>query len=115
MAWKNVTATRWPSRKPSRTAWFLTLSWDRVPTDWAGSCVITVGGVWFTTAGALMVMGSYLAMLPEENIGVVILSNLDEGNSPVPVTYEVFDRLLSVAPAPLEQALPESRRQGKSG
>lgn len=49
-------------------------------------------------SGGIDGYGSYLAMLPEEKIGVVILSNLDEGNCPVPVTYEIFDRLLGIEP-----------------
>jgi CubicO group peptidase (beta-lactamase class C family) len=49
-------------------------------------------------SGGIDGYGSYLAMLPEEKIGVIILSNLDEGNSPVPVTYEIFDRLLGINP-----------------
>lgn len=49
-------------------------------------------------SGGIDGYGSYLAMLPEENIAVIILSNLDEGNSPVPVTYDIFDRLLGIEP-----------------
>jgi len=49
-------------------------------------------------SGVIDGYGSFLAMLPEEKIGVVILSNLDEGNSPVPVTFEIFDRLMGIDP-----------------
>jgi CubicO group peptidase (beta-lactamase class C family) len=49
-------------------------------------------------SGGIDGYGSFLAMLPEENIGVIILSNLDEGNSPVPVTFEIFDRLMGIEP-----------------
>ena len=49
-------------------------------------------------SGGIDGYGSYLAMLPKEKIGVIILSNLDEGNAPVPVTYDIFDRLLDIEP-----------------
>jgi CubicO group peptidase (beta-lactamase class C family) len=49
-------------------------------------------------SGGIDGYGSFLSFLPEENIGVVILSNLDEGNSPVPVTFEIYDRLLGFDP-----------------
>ena len=54
-------------------------------------------------SGGIDGYGSFLSFVPEENMGVVILSNLDEGNSPVPVTFEIYDRLLGIASTPWSQ------------
>ena len=54
-------------------------------------------------SGGIDGYGSFLSFLPEEHIGVVILSNLDEGNSPVPVTFEIYDRLLGIDSTPWSQ------------
>jgi CubicO group peptidase (beta-lactamase class C family) len=51
-------------------------------------------------SGGIDGFGSYLSFLPDEGLGVVILSNLDETNCPVPVTYEIYDRLLGLEPRP---------------
>ena len=41
-----------------------------------------------------------LAFLPNEQIGVVVLTNLDESALPSVIAYNVFDRLLGAAPLP---------------
>jgi len=43
---------------------------------------------------------SLLAMLPEDKIGVVVLSNLDDNRALEPIAYSAFDRLLGLSPEP---------------
>lgn len=51
-------------------------------------------------SGGIDGYGSFLSFLPQENLGVVILSNLDETNCPVPVTLHIYDLLLGLDPLP---------------
>ncbi len=48
-------------------------------------------------SGALNGMFSYLGMLPEENLGVVVLTNLDQHAATNALVYHIFDLYLSVA------------------
>jgi len=43
---------------------------------------------------------SLLSMLPEDKIGVVILSNLSDNRALEPIAYSAFDRLLGLSPDP---------------
>ena len=54
-------------------------------------------------SGGIDGYGSLLSFLPDEDMGVIILSNLDETNCPVPVTFNIIDRLLGLEPLPWSQ------------
>jgi len=43
---------------------------------------------------------SLLTMLPEDKVGVVILSNVDHGTGLEPIAYSIFDRLLGLSNEP---------------
>ena len=61
--------------------------------------------------GAIDGFVAQLMFLPQEKLGVVVLSN--RGGQPVPtiLTYNLFDRLLGVEPAPWSQRLLEDQKR----
>lgn len=48
--------------------------------------------------GNLQGFTSYVSFLPEQKLGIVVLSQVDQSRLPVALTYEIYDRLLDLAP-----------------
>jgi len=49
-------------------------------------------------AGNLQGFTSLVSFLPEQKLGIVILSQVDQSRQPAVLTYEIYDRLLGLAP-----------------
>ena len=48
--------------------------------------------------GNLQGFTSFVSFLPEQKLGIVVLSQVDQSRLPVALTYEIYDRLLDLAP-----------------
>lgn len=64
--------------------------------------------------GGIDGFSSLVALLPARKIGVLVLTNL--GGTPLPsiLTYQVFDRLLGLAPAPWDERMRAERTEFKA-
>jgi len=96
---KPATDAHWPDRNASGGA--LQIGGSR-PTIYAmGWVETTFRGhhmVWHN--GGIDGFHSLLTMLPEDKIGVVLLSNTGENMALEPIAYAMFDRLLGLRPIP---------------
>jgi CubicO group peptidase (beta-lactamase class C family) len=63
--------------------------------------------------GAIDGFVAEFAFLPKEHIGVAVLANLDRSALPAAVTFNVFDRLLGLPPAPWAQRILFQEQQAK--
>src|SRR5258708_26821801 len=54
-----------------------------------------------------------LSMLPDDHMGVVVLTNLPHGQTPEVLAYNVYDRLLSLDPLPWFDRFKELNAKGK--
>jgi CubicO group peptidase (beta-lactamase class C family) len=65
--------------------------------------------------GAIDGFTANLAFLPQDNIGVVVLANLDAEKDPLPtiLAFNVFDRLLGLDQIPWNQRFLEEEKKGK--
>jgi CubicO group peptidase (beta-lactamase class C family) len=65
--------------------------------------------------GAIDGFTAQFAFLPQDNVGVVALANLNSDKDPVPilVVYNVFDRLLGLEPVPWNQRYKEDEQKQK--
>jgi CubicO group peptidase (beta-lactamase class C family) len=72
------------------------------------------GNVLVNHGGAIDGFWAYLSFLPQKNLGVVALSN--RGGQPLPmiVTYQIYDRLLGVEPAPWSQRFKEQQEKSEA-
>ncbi len=72
------------------------------------------GNVLVNHGGAIDGFWAYLSFLPQKNLGVVALSN--RGGQPLPmiVTYQIYDRLLGVEPAPWSQRFKEQQDKSEA-
>ncbi len=64
--------------------------------------------------GAIDGYRSNLALLPEDKVGVVVLSNLGGVGFADAVTYDLFDRLLGLPPRDWSRRFLEDERKGKA-
>lgn len=64
--------------------------------------------------GAIDGYRSNLALLPEDKVGVVVLSNLGRVGFATALTYDLFDRLLGLPPSGWSGRLLEDERKGKA-
>jgi CubicO group peptidase (beta-lactamase class C family) len=74
-----------------------------LPTYGLGLGVTTYRGHKLVShGGAIDGFTAQLALLPMDNLGVIVLANLNSDKNPVPVivAYSVFDRLLGLEPVP---------------
>jgi CubicO group peptidase (beta-lactamase class C family) len=55
-----------------------------------------------------------LSMLPDDHMGVVVLTNLPHGQTPEVLAYNVYDRLLGLDPLPWFDRFKESDAKGKA-
>jgi CubicO group peptidase (beta-lactamase class C family) len=65
------------------------LGW--ILSDYRGRLMVSHGG-------NIDGMSAYVALMPEEHVGFVMLSNLDESGLRVPLAYRIFDEFLGVPP-----------------
>ena len=65
--------------------------------------------------GAIDGFTAQFAFLPQDNVGVVVLANLNSDKDPAPilVVYNVFDRLLGLEPVPWSQRFKEDEQKQK--
>ncbi|MGH9787485.1 MAG: serine hydrolase, partial [Candidatus Acidiferrales bacterium] len=72
------------------------------------------GNVCVTHGGAIDGFLAYLTFMPQKNLGVVVLSN--RGGQPLPmiVSYQIYDRLLGVEPAPWSQRFKEQEEKSEA-
>lgn len=65
--------------------------------------------------GAIDGFTAQLSLMPQDNIGVIVLANLDSNKNPVPilVTYGVYDRLLGLEPTPWDQRFLNDEQKSK--
>ncbi|HEX2664149.1 MAG TPA: serine hydrolase [Candidatus Acidoferrum sp.] len=54
-----------------------------------------------------------LSMLPDDHLGVVVLTNLPEGQTPEVLAYNVYDRLLGLDPLPWFDRFKDLEAKGK--
>jgi len=64
--------------------------------------------------GALDGFRSHLAFLPDDKLGIMVLSNLGRTNFPVALSHELFDRLLDLPPANWGQRYFNDEQAGKA-
>lgn len=64
--------------------------------------------------GAINGYRAHLALLPEDEVGVVVLSNLDGVGFVNAVAFDLFDRLLGLPPSDWSQRFLEDERKGRA-
>lgn len=64
--------------------------------------------------GALDGFSTLLSFLPQDGLGLVVLSNLSGSSLPSVLMYQVYDRLLGLAPVPWSARLQELVSRGKA-
>ncbi|PYV18915.1 MAG: hypothetical protein DMG21_03370 [Acidobacteria bacterium] len=88
-----------------------------LPTYGLGLGVTTYRGHKLVShGGAIDGFTAQLALLPMDNIGVMVFANLNSDKDPVPVivAYNVFDRLLGLEPVPWNARFLEDERKSEA-
>ncbi|HEV2351504.1 MAG TPA: serine hydrolase [Terriglobia bacterium] len=65
--------------------------------------------------GAIDGFTAQLSFMPQDNIGAIVLANLDSNKDPLPiiVTYAIYDRLLGLEPTPWNQRFLDDEQKSK--
>lgn len=73
------------------------------------------GHKFISHGGAIDGFTAQLSFMPQDNIGVIVLANLDSNKNPVPtiVTYGAYDRLLGLETTPWNQRFLDDEQKSK--